>query len=167
MTRPIAPSPDPRRAAPLRLVQTMPLALRLVLAGLGLFAILAPVVSFRAVLFQPGVAALPFWAIALGAAALGGTVLVGVILGDDTELEIAGETILLIRRNPFRREERRLEPGDITLVTVRRVEWDSGPDTHAVEVRLRHGAPVGSRRFPQRQEAEALALRVRQALGQA
>ena len=58
-----------------------------------------------------------------------------------------------------------LAPEDILAVAVRTVEWDSGPDTFAVEVTLRRGHKVGSDDFRNRAEAEALAARLEAALG--
>lgn len=151
--------------APIRLVRTTPTATRLILAGAGLFALLVPAVEFGRALFQPTLFMLPFWVIALGGAFVGGAILLGVLAGDDTVLEVGKDGIRLSRRNPFRRSVTMLNPGDIRAINIRTLDWDSGPDTFAVEVTLGHGRPVGSYDFRSREAAEELAGRLRRALG--
>lgn len=143
------------------------MAVRAILACFGLFALVAPPLAFRGVLLQPSLFAIPFWIITLGAAAVGGTTLLAVIVAEDTVLEVSGGTIRLSRRNPFhgRTATQSLAADDIVDIGIRTVEWDSGPDTFALQVRLKHGRPVGSDDFARREDAEALAARLRRAIG--
>jgi hypothetical protein len=150
-----------------RMAQTIPQFTRLMLAGFGLFALFSPAMSFGSVLFQPTLFVLPFWVIVLGAAAVGGAMLLGAVAGDATVLEIDGRKITLSRRNPLRSATRTLSPGDILSVGIRTIDWDSRPETFAVEMRLRAGPPVGSDDFARREDAEALAARLRAVLSRA
>lgn len=72
---------------------------------------------------------------------------------------------MLKRRNPFRQITARLAPGDIRDITVRGVDWDSSPQTFVVDLRLARGPVLTSGDFTTRAAADALAQRLRQALG--
>lgn len=150
---------------PVRLVHHMHPVTRLLLAGFGVFALVAPALDFGAALLEPTLFTIPLWIITIGAAAIGVVLLASAILGETTELVVGAGTITLTRRRLFRRECRVLAPAEITAIGIRRVEWDSGPDTFAVEVHLTSGAPVGSDARLTRAGAETLAAALRGAVG--
>lgn len=138
---------------------------RVLLTGFGLFAVTISTWELHGILFQPSLLALPFWLIQIGAWTVGGLFLAGGLWADDIELAIGPDGISLWRRNPFRQRTIRLAPDDIREIAVRGIDWDSGPQTFAVDVRLARGPALSSGDFTTRAAAEALAQRLRQALG--
>ena len=138
---------------------------RVLLTGFGLFAVIVPTWELRHILLQPSLFALPFWAIQIGAWWVGGMFLAGGLWADDIDLAVGPDGILLSRRNPFRQRLQPLSPQDITAISVRPVNWDSGPDTYVVDVTLARGPALNSGDFTTPAAAEALADRLRRAIG--
>ena len=83
-------SQDRAPLEPLALVHTMPMVTRSLIGGFGLFALLVPGLDLGHWLFQPTLFVLPFWIITLGAAALGATMIIAAISGDETLLLVDG-----------------------------------------------------------------------------
>lgn len=157
-------SPAPPEAAVVLRNRQSPFK-RAVLGTGGAAALILPAADLWDGLVVPSLVAPFFWVIVLGAAAVGAAFLAGAVLGDETELRVAGGRITLARANLLRKSLDSLAPGDIRAVTIVAHEWESRPETYSVEVRLTRGRPVCSGEIATREAAEALAGRLRAALG--
>lgn len=139
---------------------------RIMLGGIGLAVAIFPNWDLR-----PGVASLSlvspvFWIIGLGAAGIGGLFLFGAVFGRSTVLTVSPAGLDLIEENLITRRRRVLRPDDMGLVSVVEHDWSEGPATWRVSVALRGSRPLMSMDFPDRTEADALATRLKRALGQ-
>jgi hypothetical protein len=138
---------------------------RMVLALIGLGVIIWPIWDL-----WPGIASISvvspfFWIIGLGAVAVGGILFVGSVFGWSTVLTVAPDGVMLQRENLFQRQVAPVNPTDLGAIRIEEQEWSDGPMTWHVSLTLTGSKPLRSESFQTRATAEALAARLKLALG--
>lgn len=146
------------------LVRPMPLALRLMLAAAGLFAIIMPAWEFRQVFLHPTWLSLFFAVITLGAWSVGGAFVAAAIFGEDQRWTVRDGEIEIARRAPWRASAAVIRGADVSVMSIEETSWDSGPNTYSVALRLRGGEKFETPGFEKRDNAQELETRLRQRL---
>jgi hypothetical protein len=142
----------------------LPLLLRIFLASIGLFAIVAPAWEFRTVFLHPGWITLFFGAIVLGAWSVGVGFVAAAIYGEDQSWRLRDGEIEIRRSNLWRSWTTLVRAADIRETTIKESEWDSGPNSFCVVLRLVNNEAFETRGFEKRANAEKLEARLRATL---
>jgi hypothetical protein len=142
----------------------MPQAVRLLLGGAGLFAIVTPAWEFRHAFLHPSWFSLFFVVILLGAWSVGGGFVMAAIMGEEQRWRVGDSRIDIARRNFWRSWVTTVRGPDVSGTKIKETEWDSGPKSYSVVLRLVTGETFESPGFERRENATALEARLRERL---
>jgi hypothetical protein len=140
--------------------------MRFVLGAFGLFCILAPTLDLGRVLLQIGWWTPFFGVIVIGAWCVGGILLAAATLGETQHWQFENGELVLSRKSLLKRKMEIIRGIDVERTEIREVEWDSGPNTFTVVLRLKSGAEFETPDYSTRDAAEAVKARIGQALRQ-
>ena len=147
------------------LERLLPIPMRLFLGAAGLFCILMPTWDLGRALLQLG-----WWtpfvgAIVIGAWGVGATFLAAAIVGEAQRWQLRNGELILSRRTLLWRTVETIRGSDVERTEIREVEWDSGPNTFSVVLRLKSGAEFETPDYSTRDAAEVMKGRIGRALG--
>ena len=98
---------------------------------------------------------LPFLVIILGAGSVSGVLLLGGLIGDDSEWTLTTDRLRIERRSTFGRRVIILRGADIAGTAIREHEWDTQPPSYSVIIDLRGRRAITSPQFKNRVQALA------------
>lgn len=142
----------------------MPLLLRLVLGGFGMFAIVMSAWDLRHAFIRPGWHSLFFGVIMLGAWFVGGAFVAIAIFGEAQRWVVRDGEIEIFRRTLWRKWSSVIRGADIAAISVREIEWDSRADSFSVVLRSKTGEAFETPEFEKREDAIDLETRLRRRL---
>lgn len=148
-------------SAPLTFERTMPPALRAFLAAAGMLCVILPTWELRQALLQPGWWTLFFGVIILGAWSVGGAFLAAAVFGERQSWRFQSGTLIIERRSLIRTQHEHIRAAQVKQIEVCAIEWDSRPETYCVQLTTSAGLSFGTPDTPRREDAEALANRIR------
>ena len=146
------------------LERRLPIPMRFFLGACGLFCILVPTLDLGRVLLQIGWWTPFIGVIVIGAWAVGGILLAAAIMGETQRWQFEKGELILSRKSLLKRSTEIIRVSDVERTEIRAVEWDSGPNTFSVVLRLKNGAEFETPDYSTRDAAEVLKGRIGQAL---
>lgn len=161
MSEPDPGAPD----ADFELVEPMPWPLRLFLGAAGLACIGLSTWDLRHAILQPGWWTLLVGPILAGAWFVGGGFVAAAVAGEARRWRIRDGRVTIERRSPILRATETIRGDDVAATEIRRIEWDSRADGHAVRLRLKRGPVFETPDVGDRGRAEAIEAGIRRRLG--
>lgn len=142
----------------------MPLLLRLVLGGFGMFAIVMSAWDLRHAFIRPGWHSLFFGVIMLGAWSVGGAFVALAIFSEAQRWVVRDGEIEIFRGTLWRKWSSVIRRADIVAMSVREIEWDSRANSFSVVLRSKSGETFETPDFEKRESAIDMEMRLRRRL---
>lgn len=142
-----------------------PIAMRIMLAGAGLFCIVVPAWELR-----HGFEGFGWWTpffgfILVGAWSVGLPLLYASVAGEGLRWTFRSHVLTLERISLLRRRTQKLTAKDVDRTEIRRIDWDSRADTFSVVVHLRSGEAIETPDYETESYAEHIRSDIERRLG--